>query len=184
MCQGPDLPTGGIMVESRESIINAYQTGRGSFRVRARWEVEDQGRGTYVVVITEIPYQVQKSRLIENIAELVEAKKLPLVADVRDESAEDIRIVIEPRSPHGRPGGDDGVAVPADRPRDARAAQPQRPVARPRAAGDGRSARCSTSGWRTGARCCCGGRSSASTRSATGSRCSTATSSPISTSTR
>jgi len=95
---GPDLPTGGVMVESRESIINSYQTGRGSFRVRARWEVEDQGRGTYFVVITEIPYQVQKSKLIANIAELVEAKKLPLVAEVRDESAEDIRIVIEPRS--------------------------------------------------------------------------------------
>ncbi len=95
---GPDLPTGGVMVESRESIINSYQTGRGSFRVRAKWEVEDQGRGTYFVVITEIPYQVQKSKLIASIAELVEAKKLPLVAEIRDESAEDIRVVIEPRS--------------------------------------------------------------------------------------
>ena len=83
---------------TRASIIEAYRTGRGSFRVRARWEVEDQGRGTYVVVVTEIPYQVQKSRLIEKIAELLEAKKLPLVADVRDKSAEDIRIVIEPQS--------------------------------------------------------------------------------------
>ena len=95
---GPDLPTGGVMVESRESIIHSYQTGRGSFRVRAKWGVEDQGRGTYIVVITEIPYQVQKSKLIANIAELVEAKKLPLIAEIRDESAEDIRIVIEPRS--------------------------------------------------------------------------------------
>ena len=95
---GPDLPTGGIIVEPRENIITAYETGRGSFRVRARWEVEEQGRGTYVVVVTEIPYQVQKSKLIATIAELVDGKKLPLVAEIRDESAEDIRIVIEPRS--------------------------------------------------------------------------------------
>ncbi|HVY20202.1 MAG TPA: DNA topoisomerase IV subunit A [Bauldia sp.] len=95
---GPDLPTGGIIVEPRANIVEAYRTGRGSFRVRARWKVEEQGRGTYAVVVTEIPYQVQKARLIEKIAELLEAKKLPLVADVRDESAEDIRIVIEPKS--------------------------------------------------------------------------------------
>jgi topoisomerase-4 subunit A len=95
---GPDLPTGGIIVEERAAIVEAYRTGRGSFRVRARWSVEEQGRGTYAVVITEIPYQVQKARLIEKIAELLEAKKLPLVADIRDESAEDIRIVIEPKS--------------------------------------------------------------------------------------
>ena len=96
--QGPDLPTGGIIVEPRANILEAYKTGRGSFRVRARWKSEDQGRGTYAVVITEIPYQVQKARLVEKIAELMEAKKLPLVADVRDESAEDIRLVIEPKS--------------------------------------------------------------------------------------
>ena len=95
---GPDFPTGGIIVEERASILEAYSTGRGSFRVRARWQVEEQGRGTYVVVVTEIPYQVQKARLIEKIAELMEAKTLPLVADVRDESAEDIRVVIEPKS--------------------------------------------------------------------------------------
>ncbi|MEJ0013077.1 MAG: DNA topoisomerase IV subunit A [Bauldia sp.] len=95
---GPDLPTGGIIVEPRANIIEAYRTGRGSFRVRARWSQEDQGRGTWAVVITEIPYQVQKARLIEKAAELMEAKKLPLVADIRDESAEDIRIVIEPKS--------------------------------------------------------------------------------------
>jgi topoisomerase-4 subunit A len=95
---GPDLPTGGIIVEDRASIVEAYRTGRGSFRVRARWSVEEQGRGTWVVVVTEIPYQVQKARLIEKIAELLEAKKLPLVADIRDESAEDVRIVIEPKS--------------------------------------------------------------------------------------
>jgi topoisomerase-4 subunit A len=95
---GPDLPTGGIIVEPRANIVEAYRTGRGSFRVRARWKQEDQGRGTYAIIVTEIPYQVQKARLIEKIAELMEAKKLPLVADVRDESAEDIRIVIEPKS--------------------------------------------------------------------------------------
>jgi len=95
---GPDLPTGGIIVDDKATIAEAYRTGRGAFRVRARWRQEDQGRGTYVVVVTEIPYQVQKARLIERIAELVEARKLPFVASVRDESAEDIRIVIEPKS--------------------------------------------------------------------------------------
>lgn len=95
---GPDLPTGGILVEPKENILEAYRTGRGSFRVRAKWEKEDLGRGTWVVVITEIPYQVQKSRLIEKIAELLLAKKLPLLDDIRDESAEDIRIVLEPKN--------------------------------------------------------------------------------------
>ena len=95
---GPDLPTGGIIVEPRANITEAYRTGRGSFRVRARWNQEEQKRGTYVVVVTEIPYQVQKARLVEKIAELMEAKKLPLVGDIRDESAEDIRLVIEPKS--------------------------------------------------------------------------------------
>lgn len=96
--KGPDFPTGGIVVDSAETIAEAYATGRGSFRVRARWETEDTGRGTYVVVITEIPWLVQKSRLVEKIADLINEKKLPLVADVRDESAEDIRLVIEPRA--------------------------------------------------------------------------------------
>ncbi len=95
---GPDLPTGGIMVESRESMLESYKTGKGSFRVRARWHVEDTGRGTYQIVVTEIPYQVQKSRLIEKLAEVIESKKASGLADVRDESAEDIRIVLEPRS--------------------------------------------------------------------------------------
>jgi topoisomerase-4 subunit A len=95
---GPDFPTGGIIVSSRETIAETYRTGRGGIRVRARWTREDTGRGTWAAVITEIPYQVQKSRLIEAIAGLVEARKLPLVADIRDESAEDVRIVIEPRS--------------------------------------------------------------------------------------
>jgi topoisomerase-4 subunit A len=96
--QGPDLPIGGVIVDSREEIAEAYATGRGSFRVRARWHKEETGRGTYVIVITEIPWLVQKSRLVEKIAELLNEKKLPLVADVRDESAEDIRLVIEPRA--------------------------------------------------------------------------------------
>jgi topoisomerase IV subunit A len=96
--QGPDFPTGGLIVDPREEIAEAYTTGRGSFRVRARWAKEETGRGTYQVVITEIPWLVQKSRLVERIAELINDKKLPLVADVRDESAEDIRLVIEPRA--------------------------------------------------------------------------------------
>jgi topoisomerase IV subunit A len=95
---GPDFPTGGVIVDSREAIAEAYATGRGSFRVRARWTRKETGRGTYVVVITEIPWLVQKSRLVEKIAELLNERKLPLVADVRDESAEDIRLVIEPRA--------------------------------------------------------------------------------------
>jgi topoisomerase IV subunit A len=95
---GPDFPTGGVIVDPRETIADAYATGRGSFRVRARWNQEDAGRGTYVIVITEIPWLVQKSRLVEKIAELLNTKKLPLVADVRDESTEDVRLIIEPRS--------------------------------------------------------------------------------------
>src|SRR5689334_2444773 len=95
---GPDFPTGGLIVDPRETIAEAYVTGRGSFRVRARWTKEDTGRGTYSIVVTEIPWLVQKSRLVERIAELINEKKLPLVADVRDESAEDIRLVIEPRA--------------------------------------------------------------------------------------
>ena len=96
--QGPDFPTGGIIVDDREAIAEAYSTGRGSFRVRARWHKEDTGRGTYLIVITEVPWLVQKGRLVEKLAELLNDRKLPLVADVRDESAEDIRLVIEPKS--------------------------------------------------------------------------------------
>jgi topoisomerase IV subunit A len=96
--KGPDFPTGGIIVDSKESIAEAYATGRGSFRTRAKWVQEEGARGTWVIVITEIPWLVQKSRLIEKIAELLNEKKLPLVADVRDESAKDIRLIIEPKS--------------------------------------------------------------------------------------
>ncbi|ESW60672.1 MAG: DNA topoisomerase IV subunit A [Rhodobacter sp. CACIA14H1] len=95
---GPDFPTGGVLVEPKDSIRDAYRTGRGSFRLRAKWEVEDLGRGTWQIVVTEIPYQVQKSKLIEKLAELIQTKKIPLLADVRDESADDVRIVLEPRA--------------------------------------------------------------------------------------
>ena len=95
---GPDLPTGGVIVEPREAIVAAYKIGRGSFRLRAKWVQEDTGRGTYQIVVTEIPYQVQKARLVARIAELLQLKKLPLLADVRDEFAEDIRLVLEPKS--------------------------------------------------------------------------------------
>ncbi|WP_375204099.1 DNA topoisomerase IV subunit A [Hyphococcus sp.] len=96
--KGPDFPTGGICIEDAASMEEAYATGRGGFRVRARWEQEDLGRGKYQIVVTEIPYQVQKSKLIEKIAELMQAKKLPALADIRDESAEDIRLILEPKS--------------------------------------------------------------------------------------
>src|ERR1041385_3725235 len=96
--QGPDFPTGGIIVDTPAMIAEAYATGRGSFRVRARWKTEDTGRGTYQIVVTQIPWLVQKTRLIERMAELFNEKKLPLVAEFRDESTEDVRIVIEPKS--------------------------------------------------------------------------------------
>jgi len=95
---GPDFPTGGVMAETREAVFEAYRTGRGSFRLRARWAVEKLSHGLFQIVITEVPYQVQKSKLIEKIAELLNDKKLPLLADIRDESAEDVRVVLEPRN--------------------------------------------------------------------------------------
>ncbi|SDX59771.1 DNA topoisomerase IV subunit A [Ruegeria halocynthiae] len=95
---GPDFPTGGVIVEPPENIAQAYRTGRGSFRLRCKFEVEDLGRGQWQIVVTEIPYQVQKSKLIEKIAELIQTKKIPILADVRDESADDIRLILEPRS--------------------------------------------------------------------------------------
>jgi topoisomerase-4 subunit A len=102
--RGPDFPTGGTVVDGWASIIEAYETGRGGFRLRAKWQQEDQGRGTWNIVVTEIPYQVQKSKLIEKIAELLLARKLPLLEDVRDESAEDIRVVLVPKSRTVEPG--------------------------------------------------------------------------------
>ncbi|MBT6565271.1 MAG: DNA topoisomerase IV subunit A, partial [Candidatus Puniceispirillum sp.] len=96
--KGPDFPTGGLLVEPADSIRDAYATGRGGFRVRARWEIEKEKGGGWQIVVTEIPYQVQKSRLIERLAEMLNAKKLSVLADIRDESAEDLRIVLEPKS--------------------------------------------------------------------------------------
>ena len=95
---GPDFPTGGVIVEPRDSILHSYETGKGSIRVRSKWEVEDLGRGQWQIIVTEPPFQVQKSKLIEKLAELIDTKRTPLLADVRDESAEDIRIVLEPKS--------------------------------------------------------------------------------------
>ncbi len=98
MVPGPDFPTGGIIVESRESMLEAYKTGRGGFRLRAKWSKEETVRGGYQIVITEIPYQVQKAKLVEKIADLMSEKKLPLLGDVRDESAEEIRLILEPKT--------------------------------------------------------------------------------------
>jgi topoisomerase-4 subunit A len=95
---GPDFPTGGVLVEPPESIGQAYETGRGSFRLRARWTTEGLGHGLYQIVVTEVPFQVQKGRLIEKIAALLEEKKLPLLADIRDESTEDVRLVLDPKT--------------------------------------------------------------------------------------
>ncbi|MGQ2991382.1 DNA topoisomerase IV subunit A [Brevundimonas sp.] len=95
---GPDFPTGGVAVEGHASILEAYETGRGGVRLRARWETEDLGRGVWRIIVTEMPYQVQKSKLIEQLADLIEQKKAPLLGDVRDESAEDVRLVLEPKS--------------------------------------------------------------------------------------
>jgi topoisomerase-4 subunit A len=98
MVPGPDFPTGGVIVEPREQILEAYRSGRGGFRLRAKWDKEDTGRGTYQIVVTEIPYQVQKAKLVERLGELMDDKKLPLLGDARDESAETVRLVLEPKS--------------------------------------------------------------------------------------
>ena len=95
---GPDFPTGGVIVEPREQILEAYKTGRGGFRLRAKWAKEETTRGGYQIVVTEIPYGVQKAKLVEKIAELMTEKKLPLLGDVRDESAEEIRLILEPKT--------------------------------------------------------------------------------------
>ncbi|MEI7932000.1 MAG: DNA topoisomerase IV subunit A, partial [Alphaproteobacteria bacterium] len=96
--QGPDYPTGGVIVEQRASLLETYETGRGAVRTRARWSVEETGRGGWRVVVTEIPYQVRKADLIEALADLIENRKAPLLGDVRDESAEDVRLVLEPKT--------------------------------------------------------------------------------------
>ncbi|MEM6536966.1 MAG: DNA topoisomerase IV subunit A [Pseudomonadota bacterium] len=96
--KGPDFPTGGVCIEPHDAMVEAYATGRGGFRLRARWDTEDLGRGRYQIVVTEIPYQVQKSKLIERVADLMQNKKLPFLGDIRDESAEDVRLILEPKS--------------------------------------------------------------------------------------
>src|SRR5690349_4504548 len=101
--KGPDFPTGGVIVEPAQSLADTYETGRGGVRLRARWDKEDQGRGVYQIVVTEIPYQVKKADLVEQIAQLIEDKKAPLLGDVRDESAEDVRLVLEPKSRNVEP---------------------------------------------------------------------------------
>ena len=101
--KGPDFPTGGTLVEDKAAVVKAYETGRGAFRVRARWEKEELKQGAYQIVVTEIPYQVQKSKLIEKIAELINAKKLPMLDDVRDESAEDMRLILMPKNRNVEP---------------------------------------------------------------------------------
>lgn len=101
--QGPDFPTGGVIVEPRESLLETYATGRGGVRTRARWSKEETGRGAYQIVITEIPYQVKKADLVEQLADLIETKKAPLLGDVRDESAEDVRLVLEPKNRNVEP---------------------------------------------------------------------------------
>ncbi|HEV8016419.1 MAG TPA: DNA topoisomerase IV subunit A [Stellaceae bacterium] len=104
LIQGPDFPTGGVLIEAKASILDAYSTGRGSFRLRARWQVEELARGTWQIIVTEIPYQVQKSRLIERVASLLEERKLPLLGDIHDESAEQVRLILEPKSRNVEPG--------------------------------------------------------------------------------
>jgi topoisomerase-4 subunit A len=101
--KGPDFPTGGIIVEPHASLVETYETGRGGVRLRARWEKEETGRGTYQIVVTQVPYQVKKADLVEQLAELIEAKRAPLLGDVRDESAEDVRLVLEPKSRNVEP---------------------------------------------------------------------------------
>jgi topoisomerase-4 subunit A len=101
--KGPDFPTGGIIVEPQHSLLETFETGRGGVRLRARWHKEETGRGTYLIVVTEVPYQVKKAELVEGLAELIENKKAPLLGDVRDESAEDVRLVLEPKTRNVEP---------------------------------------------------------------------------------
>jgi topoisomerase-4 subunit A len=101
--QGPDFPTGGIIIDDRASILEAYKNGKGSFRVRARWSREELDRGAWQIVVTEIPFAVQKGRLIERVAELLNERKLTLLGDIRDESAEDVRVVLEPKTRNVEP---------------------------------------------------------------------------------
>ena len=133
--KGPDFPTGGIVVDSKEAITEAYVTGRGSFRVRSKWNQEEGARGTWVVVITEIPWLVQKSRLVEKIAELLNEKKLPLVGDVRDEFRRRRPPGDRAKIARGRSRTHDGISVPAHRTRKPDSAEPQRAAEGPHSQG-------------------------------------------------
>ncbi len=128
---GPDFPTGGLVVDPPSTIAEAYATGRGSFRLRARWKTEETGRGTYLIVVTEIPWQVQKMRLVERIAELINEKKLPLLADMRDEFGRRRAPRLRAALALGRSGAIDGKPVQAHRARKPRAAQYERAHSRP-----------------------------------------------------
>ena len=141
-CRARTSRPAACIVEPRESILEAYKTGRGGFRLRAKWEKEDTGRGTYQIVVTEIPYQVQKAKLVERIAELIDEKKLPLLGDVRDELAETVRLVLEPKSRAVDPVRADGEPVQADRAGDALLPQHERAVRRARSRACCRCATC------------------------------------------
>ena len=170
---GPDFPTGGVLVEDKASILSAYETGRGGFRLRAKWAVEKGKHGTWQIVVTEIPYQVQKAKLIEQIAQLLEERKLPLLGDVHDESTE--------RSPAGagtedswrRAGSADADAVPCHFAGDAFSAEHERAGCDTHATGDVAASRCCVRGWIIATRCWCGARGIGSRRSIGGSRSST-----------
>ena len=181
---GPDFPTGGIIVDPPAAIAEAYATGRGSFRVRAQWHKEETGRGTYQIVVTQIPWLVQKTRLIERMAELFNDKKLPLVAEFRDKSTEDVRVVIEPKSR----AVDAGILMESlfklTELESRISAQHERAVQGQGAQGDGPGRGPARNGSIIAARCWSGAPSIAWRKSITGSKCSAACWSPISTSTR
>ena len=159
---GPDFPTGGMIVDPREAIAEAYTTGRGSFRVRARWHKEDTGRGTYLIVVTEIPWLVQKGRLVEKLAELLNEKKLPLVADVRDEFGRGHPARDRAALAHGRCRAADGIAVQAHRAREPHSAQHERAGEGAHPQGRRPCGSAHANGSPTAARCCCGARATAS----------------------
>ncbi len=181
---GPDFPTGGVLIEDPAAIATAYETGRGGFRLRARWEVERGKNGTWSIVVTEIPYQVQKTRLIEQMAQLLEDKKLPLLGDVRDESTEMVRLVLEPKIARRRARGADGDAVPRHRAGDALPAEHERADRRPHAAWCWACAACCAPGSTIATRCWCAARATGWPRSSGGWRSSTASWRCSSTSTR
>ena len=172
--KGPDFPTGGIIVNSKESIAEAYITGRGSFRTRAKWNQEEGARGTWVIVITEIPWLVQKSRLVEKIAELLNEKKLPLVGDVRDEVGRRHPPRHRAEVARRRSRTADGIAVPADRAGKPDSAEPQRADEGPHSQG-GRPCRSACANGSTiCATCCCAAPTTARRRSSIGWKCSAA----------